>query len=73
MYTFMFQYQPDQIFQALALARPPISTIIDFRVVVPEKLLHKVVRLKCGDPCVLVYPEKPCIDKPVYPLDILVK
>lgn len=73
MYTFMFEYQPDRIFQALAQARPPIPTIIHFEVVVPEKLMHKGTRLKSGDTCVLVYPRNPDIDTPLYPVDILIK
>ena len=73
MYTFMFEYQPDRILQALAQARPPIPTRINFRVVVPEKLMHKVIPLKSGDTCVLVYPEIPDIDTPLYLVDILIK
>ena len=73
MYTFMFEYEPERIFQALAQTRPPIPTIIHFRVVVPEKLMHKVIRLKPGDTCALVSPKNPDIDTSLYPVDILIK
>lgn len=76
MYTFIFEYKPDRtdrIFQALAQTRPPIPAILTVKVVVPEKLMPKVTRLKSGDTCVLVYPAQPDSDTPLYPVDILVK
>ena len=72
-YTFEFEYEPKRISQALALARPPIPAIINFSVVVPEHLAHKVVGLNVGDACVLVYPENTGADNPVSLVDILVK
>ena len=72
-YAFGFEYEPKRISQALALARPPIPTIIEFSVVVPEHLSHKVVGLNVGDACVLVYPENRDGDNRVSPVDILVK
>ena len=69
-YTFKFEYQPKHISQALALARPPIPAIIEFRVVVSENLLHKVETLKAGDACVLVYPQNPQVTAPLSPIDI---
>ena len=57
--TFKFEYQPKQIYRALALARPPILTVIEFNVIVPEHLRCKAETLKSGDACLLVYPEKP--------------
>ena len=72
-YTFRFEYQPKCISRALALARPPMLTITEFWVVVPEHLASQVETLKSGDTCVLVYPEKPQGNTPLYPVDILVK
>ena len=73
MYTFVFEYQPHRVFPALAQTRPPIPAILTVEVVVPERLMHKVTRLKSGDTCVLVYPAQPDSDTPLYPVDILVK
>ena len=36
--TFDFSYQPKYISKALALARPPIPVVTQFRVVVPDHL-----------------------------------
>ena len=71
--TFKFQYEPERISRALALARPPIPTHIEFNVVVPDALARKAETLKCGDACVLVYPENPKTIVPIYPVDIWVK
>lgn len=68
--TFKFEYQPKQIYRALALARPPILTVIEFYVVVPEHLVRKAETLKSGDACLLVYPEKPGAAKLPYPVDL---
>ena len=68
--TFKFQYEPKQISRALALARPPILTVIEFNVVVPKHLVRKALSLKSGDTCLLVYPENRGDANPVYPVDI---